>query len=253
MQPTATGLPKQANPSPAVSVSGPPVAPRRFTRAAKPRPDPVVSKMPGVVGPALAPSPVRATSGTLARFGHIRIGRVIRATAIGSVLAVSIAAVGFAGVLRLGPSAEAAPRLAAPETAPPNSILGDPDTAPAPVATDVARPTTAPIDAAVTTGPDDRGVSPAANGMPSSDDPTDRPPAATNQPAGTATPTAGATATPVADPTATPESTPDPATPTPDPPTPTPDPPTPEPPTPTPDPATPEPATPEPPTPAPET
>ena len=228
--PTTPKIPRTPRPS----------TPRRFKRAAKPQPDPLVSQMPGVVEPALATTPAGAASATLARFGHIRIGRVIRATAIGSVLAVSIAAVGFAGVLRLGPSAEAAPQFTAPQTAPPRSIVGEPAGDAGPVATDVARPTPTPAGAAVTTGPDDRGVSPASNGTPSGNDPTDGPPPATDRPAGTATPTAGATATATAEPTPTPDPTAEP-TPTPEPtatPTPEPDPtPTPEPdPTPTPEP-----------------
>lgn len=211
--------------------------PRRFKRAAKPQPDPIVKAMPGVVETtALATTTARA-----ARFGQIRIGRVIRATAIGSALAISIAAVGFAGVLRLTPTAgPEAPQVAAPEA---TSEARSTTAEPAVTGTPVARSTpVAPVDAAVAVGPDERGDLPNATHPPSGDDPTDGPPPATIEPAATATPTAGATATPTADPTATPDPTAEP-TPTPAPteePTPTPEPPptpTPEPePTPTPEP-----------------
>jgi hypothetical protein len=229
-----------------------PTTPRRLKRAVKPQPDPVVTAMPRVVEPVAA----TASGGMrwdVERFGKVRIGRVIRATAIGSVLAISIGAVGFAGVLRLGPTTVGGDSAVQEPVTPPGHSID-----PGPAVTHVAVPSAAPTHAAVTTGPDDRGehpgpTDPSSGGGSTGGHPAGGGPPATIQPAVTATPTAGATATPTADPTATPEPTPtpDPPTPTPDPPTPTPDPPTPtpDPPTPTPDPPTP---TPDPPTPTPD-
>ena len=62
---------------------------------------------------AAVPVAVAARSG-VPRFGHIRLGRVIRATAIGSALAVSVVTVVFAGVIRLAPTGVAAGPAAIP-------------------------------------------------------------------------------------------------------------------------------------------
>ena len=186
-------------------------SPRRRSRRRTPTPadssgppsrSPIPSsrRCPAWSSAARRATPARpSTSAAFARFGHIRIGRVIRATAIGSVLAVSIAAVGFAGVMRLGPPPKPPPSSRHPRL--PRRGRAAAIRAPIPVRSPPrprARPS-APVDAAVTTGPDDRGVGPASNGAPSGNDPTDGPPPATNRPGGTAAPTAGATATPTAD------------------------------------------------------
>ena len=159
----------------------------------------------------------------VARFGTIRIGRVIRATAIGSVLAISIAR----GRVRRRPPPGSDRRPGASRARRSPSDRGTPRSA-----HDRARPrrhaggravAAAPTEAAVTTtGPDDRGR--RAERQPDRPtvrqaDPAGGPPPATIQPAATPTPTAGATATAGADADARRRTT---ATPTPDPATATP-------------------------------
>lgn len=227
----------------------------RFKRGAKPQPDPVVTSMPGVV--EVVPAPVRttvapvapvaavaaATAGTrpsAAWFGHIRLGRVVRASAIGSLLAVSVVTVVFAGVIRLAPSGVAAGPATTPGATLPGVQATDPGTvAPSPDGTQPGTEPPATTIPGVTGGTVDPAdvTDPPAGGPGATDKPiTLSTPKPTGAP--TATPTGAPTPTPdpTADPTATP--TPDPTdTPTPQPtatPTPTP---TPEPdPTPTPDP-----------------
>jgi len=70
---------------------------------ARPRVMPVRSAVPGAVETAATPDPT-PTRRRAARFGQIRPGRVVRATILGSALAISVAAAGYAGVLRLAPS-----------------------------------------------------------------------------------------------------------------------------------------------------
>ena len=70
---------------------------------AMPRAMPPWSVAPSAVEAAGTPD-LTPTRRRADRFGHIRLGRVIRATALGSALAISVAAVGYAGVLRLTPS-----------------------------------------------------------------------------------------------------------------------------------------------------
>ena len=74
---------------------------------ARPRAIPTAPVVPGAVEVAAPPSPA-PTHRRTDRLGHVRLGRVVRATALGSVLAISVAAVGYAGVLRFAPSGAAA-------------------------------------------------------------------------------------------------------------------------------------------------
>ena len=231
---TAATKPKRANP--------------RFKRGSRPQPDAIVTSMPGVVEPKPDAAVVAATAlgrPSVARFGHIRLGRVIRATAIGSALAVSVVTVVFAGVIRLAPSGVAAGDGPNPPTTIPGVISTDPGSTPAPDGTQpVSEPPATTIPGVTGGTVDPADVTDPPSGGPGA---TDKPIVLTTpKPTGapTPTPTGAPTATPdpTADPTPTPEPTPDPTPePTPDPtptPEPTPDPtPTPEP---TPDP-TPEP------------
>ena len=238
--------------STATSASAPAKSPKRPTGirgtkgASKGQPDPVVTQMPGVVEavPVSAAAARSVARPRTARFGHIRLGRVVRATAIGSALAISITAVVFAGVIRLAPSGVAGTDGTPPSTEP-GLFLTDPGSRSVEPITSGAT-----FDPTATAPPGDPGrtSAPGATGPHGGSDPTNTAPGATPRPGSTATPapTGGATPAPTATPTPTsgPTATPTPAptpTPTPDPtPTPTPDPtptPTPDPtPTPTPDP-----------------
>jgi hypothetical protein len=228
----------------------------RFKRGAKPQPDPVVTSMPGVVEVVPAPvrttvAPVAAVAAATARtrpsvawFGHIRLGRVVRASAIGSLLAVSVVTVVFAGVIRLAPSGVAAGPATTPGATLPGVQATDPGTvAPSPDGTQPGTEPPATTIPGVTGGTVDPAdvTDPPAGGPGATDKPIIL---STPKPTGapTATPTSAPTSTPdpTAEPTPTPEPTPEPTPdPTPDPtpeptPDPTPEPPTPEPPTPTP-------------------
>ena len=68
----------------------------------RPRAMPPWSVAPGTVEAATTPDPTPTRRAD--RFGHIRPGRVVRATVLGSALAISVAAVGYAGVLRPAPN-----------------------------------------------------------------------------------------------------------------------------------------------------
>jgi hypothetical protein len=221
---------------------------RRFKRGSKPQPDPVVISMPGVVeagvlpaaartavpSPAQAQPVVRGTFYQAGRFGRIRLGRVVRATAIGSALAISVAAVVFAGVIRLAPAGVTGSQADPPGTTVPGQFATDPATG----EPGASAPTNPAVVPGTPSSPGEPGVTPGTTDPRFGPRPTAGVPGATPAPGATPTPKPTTGATPPPTPTATPGSTP---VPTPDPtPVPTPDPtpvPTPDPtPVPTPDP-----------------
>lgn len=91
----------------AAATAKPKASTRRFQRVSRPQPDPAATMMRGVAENAPILDSSRGAGARVNRFGKIRLGRVLRASAIGSVLAVSVVTVVFAGVINLGPGGTA--------------------------------------------------------------------------------------------------------------------------------------------------